>query len=929
MKKIIISIILSILFLGVGNAQEPMDLMEKSIIFLSEGKTDSAIIYCQKVLLIEELENGNKTLWYAYVTNKLNFMYIQDRQIKKAEESCLNNYNLFVNVIGEDNEHFPEAIRLFAFCCRQTENFIALDTLLAKQENLYDGMTVEYAIYLNDLAEYYTSKGKYKEAMPLFLKSEKIYKSTNEKDAYYAVILNNTGQLYYQLSIINKAEEYFIEAKKILTNSSEEYVSYYIATTINLSYVYLSQNRYKEAEELLLINAQLTKGEDVVEYLGIAGGLAQLYYQTNKLEESEKYYKLCRDISEKYFGTSSIYYQSAINGLAVIYSAKKDFKQSKKIYEKNLRLMKEENMDNSIIYSITLSNLTTLYYENGNYKKAKYYSSMLSEKTIQQLQSNFIFLTEKEKFEYTKQNSTNIEALQNLAFDYYKEEPEILGNVFNDLLFYKKLILFNTKSFKQFVENSDNQIIQNTYLQLTEKKREIANSHSQNITPEKLKALQTESENIEKELVRQINQKYPNNNLDFKLHTFKEIQTSLSENEVVVEFTHFQRYKNGKWVDTTYYCALILRKNYDNPKFVYLGTERELQNILKNKNPDKHIASHIKKLYAPSENGLYSFVWQKIEPFLNNIKQVYISPSGLINNVSFVSLEDDNNKKLKDKYNFSYITSSVNVLNNNSLYINDIKNATFIGGVKYNLDSTDVNNIAKEKENFANMRAVFLTNENTIKLTFLPATMTEVDSITKILNFKNKKTNILSGANASEESFYKSTANQIDILHIATHGFYYPTQIADKNEAYNIFNKQVIDNTQFRSGLFLAGAQNSLDNKSSQDIEDGILSSYEISLQDFSKTRLVVLSACQTGLGDIKGNEGVIGLSRAFKIAGAKYIIMSLWEVPSFQTSEFMQLFYTNFAEGENIENAFNKTQNTMSERYSNPYFWAGFILIK
>ncbi|MBK9018430.1 MAG: CHAT domain-containing protein [Saprospiraceae bacterium] len=134
-----------------------------------------------------------------------------------------------------------------------------------------------------------------------------------------------------------------------------------------------------------------------------------------------------------------------------------------------------------------------------------------------------------------------------------------------------------------------------------------------------------------------------------------------------------------------------------------------------------------------------------------------------------------------------------------------------------------------------------------------------------------------------------------------------------------------------RSGLILAGGNYAWQTGKplKPDMDDGILTAYEISQMNLANTELVVLSACETGLGDIEGNEGVYGLQRAFKIAGAKYLVMSLWQVPDQETSVFMTTFYKHWLEGKTtIPDAFRTTQE-MRERFINPYQWAGFVLVE
>ncbi|MBK9192459.1 MAG: CHAT domain-containing protein [Crocinitomicaceae bacterium] len=131
-----------------------------------------------------------------------------------------------------------------------------------------------------------------------------------------------------------------------------------------------------------------------------------------------------------------------------------------------------------------------------------------------------------------------------------------------------------------------------------------------------------------------------------------------------------------------------------------------------------------------------------------------------------------------------------------------------------------------------------------------------------------------------------------------------------------------------RSGIALAGANDMWNRDIYAEGEDGVLTAQEVTTLNLRNADLVVLSACETGLGDIKGNEGVYGLQRAFKMAGVKFLIMSLWQVPDQETSEFMILFYSKLIVQKDIRNAFSDTQKEMSAKYD-PYFWAAFVLIE
>ena len=221
---------------------------------------------------------------------------------------------------------------------------------------------------------------------------------------------------------------------------------------------------------------------------------------------------------------------------------------------------------------------------------------------------------------------------------------------------------------------------------------------------------------------------------------------------------------------------------------------------------------------------------------------------------------------------------------------------------------------------------------------YLAGTEREVNSIEKIMETSGLKVNLKKGYAATEESFKNLGANNNSsprILHIATHGYFFPdtknnsqeSQVKNQNE--NVFT--ISDHPMLRSGLIMADGNIAWQGKQTlEGREDGVLTAYEISQMNLSNTELVVLSACETGLGDIQGNEGVYGLQRAFKIAGAKYLIMSLWQVPDKQTSLLMTTFYKKWLVNKmTIPDAFHAAQKELRNIGLDPYQWAGFVLVE
>ena len=186
---------------------------------------------------------------------------------------------------------------------------------------------------------------------------------------------------------------------------------------------------------------------------------------------------------------------------------------------------------------------------------------------------------------------------------------------------------------------------------------------------------------------------------------------------------------------------------------------------------------------------------------------------------------------------------------------------------------------------------------------------------------------------SKQESFKQLSGHSPEVIHIATHGFFLEDEREVKRtgfmQALSKSNDQVLYNPLLRSGLLMAGANRAWNNEDViPDIEDGVLTAEEIAHMNLSNTQLVVLSACETGLGEVKNSEGVFGLQRAFKLTGVETLIMSLWKVPDQATSLLMTSFYSNWLNGKTKHQAFRNAQKALRQTYPEPYYWAGFVMM-
>ncbi|MGH2563612.1 MAG: CHAT domain-containing protein, partial [Ginsengibacter sp.] len=454
-----------------------------------------------------------------------------------------------------------------------------------------------------------------------------------------------------------------------------------------------------------------------------------------------------------------------------------------------------------------------------------------------------------------------------------------------------------------------------------------------------VKDLEEDANTLEKDLTR-LSSAFKNQQAQNNI-TWKNIQQNLKPNEAAIEFVDFNFYNGKRYTDSTYYIALLLRKDKPEPQLIKLFEKKQLDSILLNKGNDEN--EIITNFYGYPKNtlekSLYDIIWKPIEKSLTGITKIYFAPSGNLHKLAFAALPIGNNKVLSDKYQLVELNTTASVTNQVPFFIDTTDNIQLFGGVQYDADSTElkqvVNLYASNKDNLAS-RSVPDDLDRGGTFNYLPGTQTEIESIKQQSAAANNHVKILSGIDATEESFKALNGNASPaVIHIATHGFFFPDPKENKDKAVAKFETsgkvfKQSDNPLFRSGLAFAGANYEWTGKPIKGIEDGILTAYEVSNMYLPNTKLVVLSACETALGDIEGSEGVYGLQRAFKIAGVKNLVMSLWKVPDRATAEFMQIFYKNLFSKQSLSDAFYHAQTTMKNKYrDDPYKWAAWVLIR
>lgn len=364
------------------------------------------------------------------------------------------------------------------------------------------------------------------------------------------------------------------------------------------------------------------------------------------------------------------------------------------------------------------------------------------------------------------------------------------------------------------------------------------------------------------------------------------LRKSLDKNDIAVQIVEGAQ---------TYY-ALILDKS-DKVTYKPIGNKEKIDKVLNDR----------VGLYSDSKISEYL-----LTPLITEVsgKNVYLTPTGAFNKLSMSALPiESNGKILGDIANVHLVISPTEIpdakIRNESMNLM-AKNTILWGGVRYVAANDSVNDME------SNDGAILRGEE----LRYLPNSLKEVELIAQILQQQQNKTKVITGNSATERSLTDRSGRKDYILHISTHGFFHD------NGAFA--------NPMQNAGLLFANSQkywmtDSI--ASSINESDGILRADEIANLDLNGCRLVVLSACQTGLGT-SNTEGVYGLQRAFKLAGAESILMSLWSVDDAATRELMTHFYTGLIKGLNPDEALTAAKNQMRRAGYSPDKWAAFVLL-
>jgi CHAT domain-containing protein len=377
------------------------------------------------------------------------------------------------------------------------------------------------------------------------------------------------------------------------------------------------------------------------------------------------------------------------------------------------------------------------------------------------------------------------------------------------------------------------------------------------------------------------------------------------------------------FTDSISYGAIVIKKN-STPKFILIDGINQLE---------KQYAFSFKTKIQSKQEDLesYNLLFEKIDNELKDVKKIYLVTDGIYNSINIESVFNPNKKQYLIDYLKVQQIQNVRVITEEKKEFKVGLNtkAILFGNPDFDLLITD-NNTASFSFDRGLDNSAIDEIKSSVKISRLNGTQKEIETLDAILKNTKSTVEIFSKSTALEDNL--KNIQSPDILHIATHGYFLSNDDTSKTKQSiaNLINDNYKNDSYLKSGLLLAGAQNTLNGNQPENSNNGILTAEEAKSLNLKDTELVVLSACETGLGNNLIGEGVIGLQRAFMIAGAKSVIMSLWSVSDEKTQELMTLFYTNWINNNMTkEEALHQAKLEMKKLYPQPYYWAGFVLLE
>lgn len=774
------------------------------------------------------------------------------------------------------------------------------------------------AATLNNLAVLYKELGRFSEAVPLYQSSLGIReKALGSNHPDVASSLNNLANLYGEQGNYGEALPLYQRSLQIREQALSPNHPDVGLSVHNLAVMYHLQGNLPVALPLYQRSMNIletTLGGDHPIVATLLNNLGELYRTQGNYAAALPLYQRSLSTRERVLGQEHPDVATSLNNLAELYRIQGNYNAALPLYQRSIALRQRGLGAEHPYLALSLGNLAKAYWAQGNLKESLGFLDRSLDIEETNLGRNLVVGSEEYKRNYlsTFQESTNTAISFHLQGN--PQESAAATMALTTILRRKGRLLdvlaATTSRLRNQLDNNGQQQLD----KLIELRTQIASLTFVSDRPppvNQISQLEQRSAQIEGQLVRE--------NANFRVEvapiTLTTVQQAIPTNAVLLEFIQYVPYnpQTNRWQAPRY--ALYALKASGAPQWRDLGTVAEIDGLINTARQQVSDPRLTPNSIKPSLKAVYERVIGPLEPFLAGSTHLLVAPDGQLNTIPFEALMDRQDRYLIESYTITLLTSGRDLIRlqqrgrspNPPLIVG---NPTFNQGNRSSVPSGQRGTATRDLD---------LRN-----LTFndLPGTATEV----KTLGTLFPQAQVLTGSNATETAIKQ--ANRPHILHLATHGFFLESpplspQDLQNNRGLNVNVPFAGENPLLRSGLAMAGF-----NQRQSGEDDGVLTALEVTSLNLEGTELVVMSACDTGRGDILNGDGVYGLRRAFTLAGAHTQVSSLWKVDDSTTQQLMVAFYQNLAAGKGRSEALRQAQLALMQENSRqiPYFWAAFV---
>ncbi|MFN8290971.1 MAG: CHAT domain-containing tetratricopeptide repeat protein [Chitinophagaceae bacterium] len=766
-----------------------------------------------------------------------------------------------------------------------------------RQEKLGE-TNMAVAASLNNYAVLHYNLGRYNEAEKEFAASVKIIETNKQQTAMpYAILLNNEAILFQSMGRYDEAVKLLKQALQLAGQLEVSKARNHLKFFSNLALLYQQMGKYSEAEEIYRgLEKRLEKGKP--EYANFLNNVAILAMLMKKEDRVEQMLKQSAEIYKTTMTEKSPAYAKVISDLGNFYRYKSRYADATPLLQQALQIRLESLGDSHPLYVQSQEDLAVLYWKQSQLEKAVPLYREVMEKSLDFINRYFPPMSEAEKTKYWDLLSPRFERFYNFAIEAGASDKSLLTDLLEYRFATKGLLLSSSRKVSETILNSGNAKLIEDYTQWLDSKEQLTALYA--YSKEDLQEQSINLDSLEK-ATNAMEKRLSENSREFSQFYFTtktkwtDVQHELKADEALVEIIRLRNFDQVLTTDCRY-AALILSKNNNQPRLVLMTNGNDMEG--------KYAKSYrISMKSKMNDEQSYNYFWAPLEAEVKGKKKIWFSPDGVYTQLNLYTLKKAGGDFLISQYDVTLIGNPRDLVTNKSkTSVSAAKKATLVGYPDYGSGGM----IAQ-----------------------LPGTKVEVDNINKLLKTSGFQVSELTQRDATETNV--KSAKKEAILHIATHG-YFLKDVERTSWPIGVLADYAKDNVLLRSGLMLTGASEA--NGATQTLDssnNGIMTSYEAMNLDLKGTDLVVLSACETGLGEIKAGEGVYGLQRAFLAAGAEAIIMSLWKVDDEATQLLMNNFYANWVRTNDRQKAFKQAQQQLmaNEKYKAPMYWGAFVMIE